>query len=239
LIEQVIILDVMKSSPNLKSKLSKNPSRHRAFTLIELLVSVGIFTMMTALVVAKYGSFNQSVLMTNLAYDVALTIRTAQTYGLSVKNSDTTNSTTQFLHGYGVHFQTGNSADLNLPRLGGNDQIILFADDGSNGSGPFAHTSDNGAYNIESPPLGDTIISTYSIKRGAIVDSICVGSPCVKINTAVALDITFKRPDPNAVICLYFSCNTKYTYAEITVKGTDGSTRTISVRENGQISVKD
>ena len=65
--------------------LNPIPSRSGGFTLIELIVSVAIFVFMTALVVAKYGNFNQSVLMTDLAYDIALTLRTAQTYGVSVQ----------------------------------------------------------------------------------------------------------------------------------------------------------
>jgi len=99
----------------------------RAFTLVELMVSVGIFLMMTGLVVAKYGNFNQSVLLTNLAYDVALTIRTAQTYGLSVRNNDLSNSSSDFQSGYGVHLDTSTRPDSNSGN-NFNQEIIFFAD---------------------------------------------------------------------------------------------------------------
>src|SRR6185369_4435025 len=80
----------------------KLPFSKRGFTLIELLISVAIFVYMTGLLVAKYGNFNQSVLLTDLAYDVALTIRTAQTYGLSVKAVNSSPSPYQYA--YGVDF---------------------------------------------------------------------------------------------------------------------------------------
>jgi prepilin-type N-terminal cleavage/methylation domain-containing protein len=60
--------------------------QQKGFTIIELVVSVAIFAFMTAFLVARYGTFNQGVLLTNLAYDVALTIRNAQSYGLNVKS---------------------------------------------------------------------------------------------------------------------------------------------------------
>lgn len=203
----------------------------RAFTIIELLVSVAIFTMMTALVVAKYGNFNQSVLLTNLAYDVALTIRTAQTYGLSVKSSD--NSSSQFLHGYGVRFDT--DSITSEPTLGvkNNQEIVFFAD-----------INDSLTFNS-----GDTPISRYAIKRGAIISGICVsGVGCTPLSNSPSphhIDIIFKRPDPNAKICLDNSgvgqcaVASTYPYVEITVQGTDGSIRVVTVRENGQIAVKD
>lgn len=182
----------------------------RAFTLVELLVSVAIFTMMTALLVVKYGNFNQSVLLTNLAYDVALTIRTAQTYGLSVKNIDT--GTVSFNNGYGVHFDTGPT----------NKRKIVF----------FADRNSNGLYNG-----GTEHISTYELKRGAIISGLCAGAVGCSSSGTPIMDIIFKRPNPNAKI--YLDKVGPSAYAEITVTGSDGGTRVVTVRENGQITVKE
>lgn len=200
----------------------------RAFTLIELLVSVVIFTMMTVLVVVKYGSFNQSVLMTNLAFDVSLAIRTAQTYGLSVKNIDT--GSTQFQYAYGVRFDMDQSLDSILNNGNKKNQEIVF----------YADRNNDGVFTAADVP----VISTYAIKRGATIFGICTGSSssCIPAGNSSSLNITFKRPDPTAKMCLngsLGSCGTAVTYAEIKVRGTDGSVRNISVRDNGQISVKD
>src|SRR4051812_36480456 len=77
--------------------------KSKGFTLVELMISVAIFIILTVLLVAKYGNFNQGVLFTNLAYDMALTLRTAQTYGLSVQNQEQS-SQPIFQYPYGVSF---------------------------------------------------------------------------------------------------------------------------------------
>ena len=193
--------------------------------MIELLVSIGIFVFMTALVVVKYGNFNQSVLLTDLAYDVALTIRTAQTYGVSVKST-----TNDFSASYGTTFTTqtlGNGVGA-----AANNAILLFRD--TNQPAP------NGIFE-----LTDQIVSAYAIKRGAIVSEICVdsGVSCSSANNASVVDVSFIRPNPDAVICgksrTTGSTRCNYDYAEIKLKGTDGNTRRVAVYRNGQISVLD
>lgn len=187
----------------------------KAFTLVELLVSVGIFAFMTSLMVAKYGNFNQSVLLTNLAYDVAVTIRTAQSYGLSVKSpGGGGGDASQFQNAYGVQFDSGID----------DDKFYLFAD------------TDEDEYYIEGQ---DELISTYNLKRGAEIKWVCAGSGGCSQDEGV-LTILFKRPDPSAVINFdsYSGSNlTSQSYAEIIIKGTDDNTRVVKIRENGQISV--
>ncbi len=193
----------------------------RGFTLIELVVSIAIFGLMTALVVAKYGNFNQSVLLTNLAYDVALTVRTAQTYGLSVKSSANDvapGDSGSFRYAYGVHFSTSAGGESER-------EIRLFSDFDENQA--YSGTTED--------------VSVYTIGRGAIISDLCAGMSSSCSPGYAELDILFKRPDPNATICAFGDsnpgCDKKYT--EITVQATDGSTRTVSVRANGQISVED
>ncbi|MDQ2933165.1 MAG: type II secretion system GspH family protein [bacterium] len=194
-------------------KLKRNSQFKKGFTLIELLVSVGIFIIMTTLLMVKYGNFNQSVLMTNLAYDVAITIRTAQTYGLSVKNLSKVEEDVSFASGYGVYFSTSTTPPEN--------NLIIFFEDTESG-------------NLNMYDYADTIVDTYTIKRGAYISDICTGTTC-GINN---LSVVFKRPDPNAQIC-YNNDGAKVCVlsAEIFIMGTDRSTRSVRVRENGQISV--
>ncbi|MEK7184739.1 MAG: prepilin-type N-terminal cleavage/methylation domain-containing protein [Patescibacteria group bacterium] len=68
--------------------------KKKGFTLIELMITVSIFAIMTALLVAKYGTFNNGVILTNLAYDIALSIRSAQSYGLNTRGDSNTNTFT-------------------------------------------------------------------------------------------------------------------------------------------------
>ena len=193
----------------------------RAFTVVELLVSVGIFVFLTVLLVVKYGSFNQSVLLTNLAYDVAVTIRTAQAYGLSVKRVGTGDESVNFQYAYGVHFDTTSA---------GNTTLKLFA---------FtpAQTQNHTYGDTSNSALSEIDVQTYTLKRGARITGVCTGSVNCAPDTD-QLDIIFRRPNPNADICITSGgCGNQY--AEITITGTDGSTRVVAVRENGQISVKE
>jgi len=86
----------------------KRPSA-TGFTLVELLVSIGIFTLITTVSVFNYSTFNASVALTNLAYEVALSVRQAQFYGITVKQSASSGG---FDSGYGVHFTTANAYTL-------------------------------------------------------------------------------------------------------------------------------
>ncbi|MEK7646089.1 MAG: type II secretion system protein [Patescibacteria group bacterium] len=184
----------------------------RGFTLVELIVSISIFAIMTALVVAKYGTFNQSVLLTNLAYDMALTIRTAQTYGVSVKQEGGA-----FTNAYGIFVSNDTSI---------NSQVIFFSDSDLGSEGFYA----SGA---------DQLVNTYALKRGAIIKDICTDTAGCGEGEA---HITFKRPDPDAIICVASFCaggGTEPGYVRLIIAGTDGSTRSVLVRKNGQISVEE
>lgn len=195
------------------ASLSARRDHACAFTMIELIVSIAIFAFMTALTVAKYGTFNQSVLLSNLAYEIAANIRTAQTYGVSVKGAVSGLDSAKFQNPYAVEFS---SVD------GSNTTFTLFAD----------IVKDN-AYD----PAADELVKKSSLVRGATVSGLCAGNTgnCSPVS-GKNLVILFMRPDPNAIICLSPS-DCDYSYTAIEVKGTDGSTRLVTVRENGLISV--
>jgi prepilin-type N-terminal cleavage/methylation domain-containing protein len=193
----------------------------KGFTLVELVVSIGIFALMTGLLVVKYGQFNDSALLTNLAYDVAATIRTAQTYGLSVRSGDGgCDTTTQFKCAYGVAFDTDTPEEFSI--------YSLYPD-----ADPLSYSH---YYNS-----GSDIIQTFTMKRGAKILGVCRGvSSCT--SGEGKLEFAFIRPNPNAILCLQDdngrSCLTT-GYAEVFITGKDGSTRSVVVRGNGQISVKE
>jgi prepilin-type N-terminal cleavage/methylation domain-containing protein len=186
-------------------------NKEKGFTLVELMVSVGIFVFMTALLLSKYGSFNQGILLTNLAYDVALTIRTAQSYGLNVKSRSRTLD--QFEGAFGVYFDTNNSG---TPAP--NTQIILFAD-----------VNGNNKYDS-----GEQVLK-YLIKKGVVVSELYYNSN-ISINT---INIIFKRPDPKALIFKNTDTNINDVIDVVTIslKTPDNSIRKIYVRSTGQVGV--
>jgi prepilin-type N-terminal cleavage/methylation domain-containing protein len=209
----------------------KNSSTHKGFTLIELLVSLAIFAFMTAFLVSKYGNFNQSVLLTNLAYDVAITIRSAQTFGLNVQSTGATNCATLntcFSYPYGVHFDTA---------AGLSNKFTLYTDIKNNcgvptGSLPCAYDS---AY------VPSELINSYTMKPGNTVTDICVGTgpapACTSLGSSGTLDVTFKRPNPDAFIQTTGAVTGTSNYAEVTLSASDGSIKKVILRSTGQIAV--
>ncbi|MEI6396649.1 MAG: type II secretion system protein [Candidatus Taylorbacteria bacterium] len=193
----------------------------KGFTIIELLISVSIFVAMTVLMIVKFGNFDQSILITNLIYDVALVMRTAQTYGLSVASSPGMQSDFQFA--YGVDFSTAATTGIDNT-VPGNTRVIMFADSGV----------DTGIYE-GSGPSRDTQVNTYNITRNTKVTSLCIGASDTNCSEVTQLDVSFKRPNPEAIISASGFLNQQY--ARITITGTDKSTRSLEVHGNGQVSI--
>ena len=97
-----------------------------AFSLIEMLVVISIFTLISIIILANHSRFNSSVLLGSLAYNIALSVRQAQVYGVSVQSAP---NSTGFETGYGMHFTTGTSyvlfADMNKnKRYDDGDSIV-------------------------------------------------------------------------------------------------------------------
>ena len=55
------------------------------FTLIEMLVSIGIVSLIMAVVFFNYGTFNDDLALTSAGQELSIAVRQAQSYGLSVK----------------------------------------------------------------------------------------------------------------------------------------------------------
>ncbi|MBP9757776.1 MAG: prepilin-type N-terminal cleavage/methylation domain-containing protein, partial [Candidatus Pacebacteria bacterium] len=71
------------------------------FTLIEMLVVIGIIVVISGVILANNSRFGGVVQLQNLAYDIALSVRQAQVYGISVQRF---NSSDTFASAYGMHF---------------------------------------------------------------------------------------------------------------------------------------
>ncbi len=78
------------------------PKAQKGFTLVELIVTVGIFALISASIIARNSQFDEQVLLNDMAYDIALSIRRAQNYGINVRGSEG-----QFDRPYGIYFEAG------------------------------------------------------------------------------------------------------------------------------------
>jgi len=230
-----------EAKPQLKSncndfRLKKKHSslKKAGFTLIELLVVLAIFAIIMGVALFNQASLSSNVLITNLAYETALAVREAQTYGISVKATGLTAGTSLFDKGYGAYFDMANPT-----------QITVFAD----------NDADN---TFDSSPVGGVseLQSLYEIKnqRGNKITAICVYDPTYnpapsptvpckpQVGDTSKWSIMFRRPNPESSFYKIANDGTATPYigpAVIVVNNIDNSNcRAIIVEVTGQIRVE-
>lgn len=200
--------------------------------MIELLVVTAIIVVITGVVLVNNSRFGGVVLLENLAYDMALSIRQAQVFGISVARFGTSN----FSSGYGVSF------DLAHPTA-----YALFADLSVNGLYD-ADLSVNGLYDCTTPGAADCeLVRATTIGQGFYIQSLCV-TPAGGTESCAGttkLDVLFKRPEPDAWISdstAGASCtltpNACAESARIILESPRGNTMSVVVEGNGQVAVQ-
>lgn len=189
----------------------------RGFTLIEMLVVVAIFTIIATIALFDQGRLNSQVLLTNLAYDVALSVREAQAYGIGVRDSGVLGSSGDFEGGYGVHLDTAHP-----------DTVIIFND-----------KDDSGTYDAS---VGGGTTETekeyhFQNQRGNHISEICYdGSSC----SASVLNIMFKRPNPEPTFNQDDGGNSVAGPVYIILRSADGELcRAVSINSSGQVAIED
>jgi type II secretory pathway pseudopilin PulG len=191
-----------------------NQKSGAAFTLIEMLVVVGIIVVVTTTVLANNSKFGGVILLQNLAYDIALSTREAQIYGISVRRFQSS-----FNSAFGVHY------DL----TGNNDKTYTIFSDSVG--------VENGHY--ECPQPGTTnceLVQSTSITRGFYIGDLCVTTGGTEDCSPTTLDIVYKHPEPDAYIRIGTSA-TLYERARVVVMSPRGDSMNICVDLNGQISI--
>lgn len=149
----------------------------KGFTLIELLVVTAILTIVSGIILVNNNRFGGAILLENLAYDVGLSIREAQVYGIAVRRYGTSN----FQAGYGMHFSMSSPTTY-----------VLFVD----------AVSENGLYDGCPDSASCELVQSTDIHRGFQIADLCSiptsggGETC----DLDRLDILFQRPEPDAFI---------------------------------------
>jgi len=199
------------SYPKHRSKVWYGTGKIRAvkgFTLVELVVVVSIFALISGVVLVAYSTFRGTILLENLAYEVAISVREAQSFGLGVRQFEGS-----FDVAYGIHFDDSS-----------NNTYILFADrdrDGMyDGSGELVRLL--------------TLRKGYSIASFCGV----LGGLSERCGPAeiTFLDIVYDRPEPDALFTS--NLGETYEAARITIASPRGEVRTVTARTTGQIEVE-
>ncbi len=210
-------------------------SPRRGFTLVELLVTISMFVILTGVVLLNSKNFDNSILLKNFTYDVALTIRQAQSYGVNVRESNT-GSFNKVNQGYGVYFDINSST-------GSDKNFILFNDTGNSPDKKY-NDAPNSSDVRECDVANSECIQKYSMTKGTKIVGMCVGvvADCPDgIYNTKQLSILFYRPKLEAKIYSWNDSGTKSSdlnYAKITLSSAGGATSTINITSVGQIYVK-
>ncbi len=186
--------------------------KQQGFTLIEMITVLGIFMVMTSIVLFNYNKFTGDTILTNMAYEVALSVREAQIYGVSVRNPNGTIGSAAFGKPYGISFVG--------TLTGGSSMYSLFADLDNNNQYGGGATCVAGAGECVTP---------YTLQRNVKITSVMTSDTCTSSN----LSIVFKRPDPEPIM----NGSSNIDFAEIELTSPTGSKRYVIIRNNGQIYV--
>ena len=207
------------------------------FTLIELLVVIAIITIISGIIFTSQSSFNKTLILANTAYDVALSLRGAETYGLGG------HALSAVPTGYGLHFDRATPGSF-----------LLFADSypaASSGSACHAPTNTGGGLDAqpgdcsyESGTGKDTTVSNYTLGNNITVSDFCAFAAgawtCASSHgsSLATLDIVFARPNPDPLMSengLYSSLS-PVTGACLAITSPLGGSRYVSVAASGEIT---
>ncbi len=199
----------------------------KGFSLPELIIVISIFVIISSVALFNQGKLSSSILLTNMAYEVGLAIREAQTYGIGVRAEGP--SSTVFSGQYGVHFSVENDTSKR--------QVVVFAD---------SEATLGGALNLYDPGE-EKYIYEFENRRGNKIEALCVGDlsggSCTSggLNSVQSVDVLFKRPNPSAIVSPESSggpIRNERVYVVITSLSGDDC-RAIIVEPTGQIRVED
>lgn len=155
--------------------MMRKRTRSAGFTLIELLAVLGVIVLVSTIIFANNSRFGGKMVLENLAYEIALTIRQVQSYGISVIRFEKTGA---FEGAYGIYFNANTNASKK--------SYVIFAD-----RKPQSGLRD-GKYGGASER-----IQLVNFNSGYQVNALYVNDCAVEVKV---LQITFERPSPNAVI---------------------------------------
>ncbi len=208
----------------------------RGFTLIEMLVVLAIIVTVTAIALVGQTSFNRSIVLTETAYNIALSIRESQSYGLSTRAFGSIQNS-----GYGMRFsrltptQYTTYADIypaapgtNTPRCPGHTDRSATSPEARPGNCFYSNATE--------------LIKTYTLVRGFRISQFCgvtaAGTQvCSTTGTLSNLDIVFLRPNTETIITGN-NGTTGFARATITISSPDNTvSRCINVTALGAITV--
>jgi prepilin-type N-terminal cleavage/methylation domain-containing protein len=206
----------------------------KGFTLIEILVVITIMGVLTTIVLANYKGLGSDTGLSNVAYDMALSVRQTQSYslGAQVFNDPSTTSCetgkdasgNTFTRNWGIMFDSDSN-------------YTIYADKNCGKTGEIDENNSKEISKVVNMPSG------YKIRAVAFVNS-SGGSSQTGINQALGqgnryLTLVFPKGKANAIISYKNGggANTNGNSAEICIEASSGKQMKVVVAKTGQVSI--
>lgn len=206
--------------------MNKKNKKNRGMSYVELIVVLGIFAVLSSVVMFNYGDFQARVDIKNLASDIALKIVEAQKSSINGV-LPLSGYVSTWKPAYGAYFNSSSVLDIDSISL--NKKFIYFVDlDNS--------YSYNGLPSCTTTECLDKIIIT---KNNYIfrIDK-CTDTTCTSPTTINNFVVVFKRPDSGANFLTNPSLTfTGSEYIQITIKSPKGATALIKIYPSGRAQV--
>lgn len=192
------------------------------FTLLELLVTIGIFIILTTMVIANYPRFYSQVSVGRIAREIALLSREAQAFGLAVRQKGGA-----FPVDYGIYVSEAN-----------NKEVIVFSEEFGSENHLYDEGDGCGGSSTE-------CVSRFSIRGRIFVRDLCAirsDVPETQEDCDIGrIDVVFRRANPDALIYLDADNSQEHTAAFIKLQSERHPDKRKMVRIwlTGQISVQD
>ncbi len=208
---------------------------------MELIVVLAIIIIITTITITSQSQYNRSLIITNTAYTIALSIREAQSLGLSSRAFTTTAGSLVQNAAYGVNFQDGTPTEYRI-----------FAD--VNATPAYAGCPTGTANTPEAKPgncLYDgaaEILTSFNLNKGFRIYDFCGirasngSEACGSQSAWTSMNITFLRPNTESIMTMVNTSNVpvQLNCAVIWVVPPGNATdkmKCIVVSQVGQVSV--
>ncbi len=202
----------------------------QGLTFIELIVVMSIFSIIASVVLFNFSSFSTNITSQNLAQEIALQIKQAQTDSISGTRSMVFERNVDNREGaptYGVRF---NINQANADELDAHS-MIYFAD--RNGNGVYDTTGSGCDYSV----TGTECLAVIRMNTSDTIVGMCADADCdsgAHENTTAT--ILFRRPFPDAKLFVEDD-GIPRSRVGITIRSPKGVERLITTTVLGQISV--